>query len=272
MFSRLTNVSSFSQKTSILYRLVGTSTNASSAVATSPAAAVPADGHRRYPHDAPERDFVNYPAFRLAEHGGKARFGIVPVEWCDAMYAKTGVTGPFILFWGGLATLFSKEYLIASVDFPHQVTFFIAIVGIAKLAGPKISAYLNKEVDKDNANLMAERQETTKAVGDKIVSYEALSTLPQANAIIHEAKRENVLLQLEAAYRQRLQQAYQDVKKRLDYQVSIQNAFKRLEREQAINYINGEVSKSIGATQEKEAFASGLSQLKALSQKYAGKI
>ena len=76
-----------------------------------------------------------------------------------------------------------------------------------------------------------------------------MSSLPEANKIVHEAKRENIGLQLEAAYRLRLSQAYQEIKKRLDYQVAVQSAYKRLEREQAINYIIGEVNKSIGPAQ-----------------------
>ena len=51
------------------------------------------DNIRRYPHDAPERDFVNFPPPRVPEEGGKIRIGLVPDEWFQAMYDKTGVTG-----------------------------------------------------------------------------------------------------------------------------------------------------------------------------------
>ena len=61
--------------------------------------------------------------------------------------------------------------------------------------------------------------------------------------------QENVQLQLESAYRARLAQVYQEVKKRLDYQVAVQGVYKRLEREQAINYIINEAHKSIGPNQ-----------------------
>lgn len=56
-------------------------------------------------------------------------------------------------------------------------------------------------------------------------------------------------MQLEASFRQRLNQLFSEVKKRLDYQLAIQNVYKRLEKEQAINYILGNVNKSIGANQ-----------------------
>ena len=56
-------------------------------------AAAPASEPRRFPHDAPERDFVNFPPLRIPEEGGKLRIGLVPDEWFKAMYNKTGVTG-----------------------------------------------------------------------------------------------------------------------------------------------------------------------------------
>lgn len=79
-------------------------------------------------------------------------------------------------------------------------------------------------------------------------------------------------MQLEAALRQRMHEVHAEVKKRLDYQLALHNVHKRVEREQAMSYIIDGVKKSIGATQEKEAFSAGLAQLKVLSQKHANTI
>lgn len=269
MFSRIANVSTLTRKSSILYRLVGTSSNANaSAVATTQSGKEP----RRYPHDAPERDFVNYPTFRLPEESGKVRMSMIPQEWFDAMYPKTGVTGPYILFWGGLASILSKEYFVYSADTSAQFALIIVLAAIVKYGGPKIKSMMTKAVDTANSEQLEEHLNKTKSIGEKITELASLETMTEANKILHAAKKENVELQLESEYRTRLQQIYNDVKKRLDYQVAVQSAFKRLEREQAINYIIGEANKSIGPNQEKEAFTAGLQHLKSLSTKYAGSI
>jgi F-type H+-transporting ATPase subunit b len=228
--------------------------------------------HRRYPHDAPERDFVNFPPLRIPEEGGKLRIGLVPDDWFKAMYDKTGVTGPYILFWGAVATVLSKEIFVFWVDSSHHFIFLLMTVAVSKLYGHKLGALLDKLADAENKSYGVELENASKTIDEKITKAEALQSLPEANKIIHAAKRENIHLQLESAYRQRLAQLYQEVKKRLDYQTAIQNVYKRLEREEAINYIIGQANKSIGPNQEKEAFQSGINQLKLLSKKYAGSI
>jgi len=188
------------------------------------------------------------------------------------MYNKTGVTGPYILFWGAIATALSKEMFIPWVDTPEHLVFLGLVVAVTKMYGAKIGAMLDKDVEAKNKAYVDELKESTKGVDAQINSLEALKSLPEANKLIHDSKRDNVLLQLEAAYRQRLAMVHQEVKKRLDYQLAIQNVYKRAEREQAINYILDGVKKSIGPNQEKEAFQSALGQLKALSKQHAGSI
>jgi hypothetical protein len=109
----------------------------------------------KYPHDAPERDFANFPAPRMPIHPGKVRMGLFPNEWFEAMYEKTGVTGPYILVWGSIAAILSKEYYVYWVDtFEHMVMLGIYIGAVVKY-GPAVAAYLDKGVEKDDAALKA---------------------------------------------------------------------------------------------------------------------
>ena len=70
---------------------------------------------------------------------------------------------------------------------------------------------------------------------------------------------------LESAYRERLKQMYDAVKRRLDYQVALQNARKDFERTNMINWITSEVKQSISAKQEQEALQACLNQLRQIA-------
>lgn len=70
--------------------------------------------------------------------------------------------------------------------------------------------------------------------------------------MLTQAKRDNVGFQLEANYRERLIQAYSDVKKRLDYQVEKQNIERRIAQKNLIDYVVAKVRASITPDQEKQ--------------------
>ena len=170
---------------------------------------------RRYPHDAPERDFVNFPPFKAPEEAGKLRVGFIPDEWFKAMYNKTGVMGPYITFWGGLAYIFSKEIYVVWADAWEHITFFGLLIAVSKLYGKQIGTALDKSADEFNRAYETELANKTKSVDESIKVNQALSSLPDANRLVNAAKRENVQLQLESTYRQRLAQVYAEVKRRL---------------------------------------------------------
>lgn len=265
MLSRFAKASTSAIKPSIIFRTVATTSNNASQTAA-------VDNVKRYPHDAPERDMVNFPPLKQPVNPGKLRIGLIPDEWFQFMYNKTGVTGPYILFWGGLTTILSKEYFIPWVDTPEHLVFLGLFVYFSKTYAPKIAQYLDSVIKADEDKYVNDLKDSTKHIDGAIEEKAALQSLPEANTLIHAAKRENLNLQLEVSLRERMAEVHAEVKKRLDYQVALQNVQRRAEREQAVSYIIDGVKQSIGATQQKEAFQSGLAQLKSLSQKHAGTI
>jgi hypothetical protein len=91
------------------------------------------NGKRLWPHDQwPERDLVNYPPYKLNEAPNAVRWYCVPETWFKFFYDKTGVTGPYMFFYGLLIYGFSKEYIVLWYDFTEYIIFAAAVITVAK--------------------------------------------------------------------------------------------------------------------------------------------
>ena len=162
----------------------------------------------------------------------------------------------------------------------------LAIMWIAgiKILGPKLAKYLDKEIDvslviwskqKVQCDFMQdyESQWNETRTVNKDTLQEAISdeernqwSMEGQNMLI-QAKRENVALQLEAAYRNRLLAAYEEVKKRLDYQVEKQNIERRIGQKNLVDWVVKKVKASITPDQEKQNIDSCIVALGALASK-----
>ena len=90
--------------------------------------------------------------------------------------------------------------------------------------------------------------------------------------ILFDAKRENVHLQREAEYRRRLAAVYQEVKRKLDFQLAVQEAGKQVAQRHMVSWILENVGKSLSSVPEKETLGRCIADLKALSLARAGTI
>ncbi|RVE70413.1 hypothetical protein OJAV_G00064510 [Oryzias javanicus] len=190
----------------------------------------------------------------LPETGGKVRHGIFPEELFQLLYPKTGVTGPYMLGTGLLVYMLSKEiYVINHETFAAASIGAVIIYGVKKF-GPSVASL----ADKINEEKMAKAQE---------VKDLAISSLTEA---IEDEKKEqcrnNVAMLLETNYRERLHMVTNEVKRRLDYQIALQNLHHRLEQEHMVNWVEKSVIGSITPQQEKESIAKCITDLKALAK------
>lgn len=104
-----------------------------------------------------------------------------------------------------------------------------------------------------------------KFLNDYIKIEEMIRDSPQHHMILFDAKRENVHLQLEAEYRRRQMQVYNEVRRRLEYLVAKEEAEKQFQQKHMVNWIIQNVAKSITPAQEKDALKTTLVELKRLS-------
>merc|ERR1712071_208302 len=197
--------------------------------------------------------------------GAPVRMGIFPEEWFAAFYNKTGVTGPYMALASIGTFLVSKEFFVMEHDFYVGVALALVLGGIVKNAGPGITETVNKSLDEEEAMYRNIRQKEI----DQLKNSMGMETTAQSNAVAWEdiiaAKKEAVGLQLESVYRSRLNDAYSQVKKRLDYQLEVANVMRRMEQKHMVDRIINNVKKSIPPAQEAAALKKCIADLKALS-------
>ncbi|XP_059486316.1 ATP synthase subunit b, mitochondrial [Neocloeon triangulifer] len=215
--------------------------------------------------EGPERDVKNFPRPVRPIYPGKVRMGFIPEEWFELFYKKTGVTGPYMFGVSFLTYLCSKEIYIMEHEYYNGLSLaLLCIIGVKKL-GPSISAWLDKGIDQYENSWEEGRKNQLQTLQDSIEAEKKEQWRAEGQTLLFEAKKENIALQIEAAYRERLMQTYSEVKKRLDYQVETQNIETRISQKHMTQWIVNNVLKSITPQQEKDSLKKCISDLKALS-------
>merc|ERR1712179_896508 len=187
----------------------------------------------------PERDLKNFPTATVPDSLPPTRMGFLPATWFEAFYNKTGLAA------------FTFVVMYANYKF-----------------GAKIKDSIIKDekafVDSRWYNRLQKAKDNTSVT---IAEAEHLLKQDEGKKMLFDAKKENVGLQLEAVYRQRMADVHTAVKRRLDYQVEIINTEKRFQQEHMTNWIVDSVTAGITPQQEKESIAKCIADLKALAAK-----
>jgi len=150
-------------------------------------------------------------------------------------------------------------------DFYVGIALAIVLGTIVKKVGPDFTADLNKQLDQEEAELKAIRQNEIDYCLAQIAGEQKAQSDAEAWKDIIAAKKEAVGLQLEGEYRSRLAAAHVQIKKRLDYQLETANVMRRMEQKHMVDWIIGNVKASITPAQEDMALKKCISDLKALS-------
>ncbi|XP_011688372.1 PREDICTED: ATP synthase subunit b, mitochondrial [Wasmannia auropunctata] len=195
------------------------------------------------------------------------RHGFIPEEWFQAFYSKTGASGPYVFAISVGTYLVSKEIYVLEHEFYNGISLFIICVATVKLFGPKLAKTLDEGIDKYQNELDDTRNNEIAEYEDLILHEKKVQSSLDGQKMIMDIKKENIKMQLEATYRERLVQVYEEVKKRLDYQVQIQNLERRIAQKHMVQWIVNAVLKSITPEQQKATLQQCIKDLEALAAK-----
>jgi len=215
--------------------------------------------------EGPERDLVNFPRPQMREKPGDVRIGFIPDEWFDFFYKKTGVSGPYMFGIGTLTYLLSKEIYVLEHNFYNGLSMLLIVCVVHQKFGPKIAEYCDKQIEawrKDTRE--AEAAEKTN-LQDEIKDIETYNWKLGVYKELMQARRETAAAALEVTYREWMQNAYVEAKKRLDYQLELANVERRISQKNMASWITENVLKSITPAQEQETLKKCIQDLKSLS-------
>lgn len=199
------------------------------------------------------------------EHPGKVRLGFIPEEWFQFFYKKTGVTGPYTFGVGLLTYLCSKEIYVMEHEYYSGLSLAIMAVVAVKKLGPIVAAWTDKEIDRIENEWKSGREEELQNLSEAIEAEKKEQWRAEGALLLMDAKKENIALQLEAAFRERAMNVYNEVKRRLDYQVECRHIERRINQKHMVNWIVKNVLASISPQQEKETLNKCIADLSALA-------
>ncbi|KAL6267311.1 hypothetical protein P5V15_000386 [Pogonomyrmex californicus] len=195
------------------------------------------------------------------------RHGFIPEEWFQAFYPKTGASGPYVFAITVSTYLLSKEIYVLEHEFYNGLSLLVICVASVKLFGSKVAQALDKEVDKLDKELEDTRTNEIAFYEESIAHEKKEQSNLDGQRMIIDIKKENIKMQLEGTYRERMMQIYEEVKKRLDYQVQIQTLERRLAQKHMVQWIVNAVLKSITPEQEKATLLQCIKDLDGLAAK-----
>ena len=216
---------------------------------------------------SPKGPQAEYPdlKYHLPYDTGKFRLYCIPEAFFNFMHERTGVLGPYILLWGGLVTLVSKEYLIFQEEFGAFLAWFVVPPIVATKLAPKIGKAFRTKFNDEMMVLDKLKESKIQQFSNEADALDEDATRADSGKEVFDVYSANAENMIEAEVRTRQEQVYEAFKRRLDYQVALQNLEEQVVQKQMVSWVKQEVDKSIRAQSQKEGINQCLKELKALA-------
>ncbi|XP_040508689.1 ATP synthase F(0) complex subunit B1, mitochondrial [Gallus gallus] len=167
---------------------------------------------------------------------------------------------------GPAASRLGGEIYVINHETVAAACILTVIIYAVKKYGADVAAFADKLNEEKIAKALEVKNEAIKALETAIEEEKKEQWRIEGRSYLFDAKRNNIAMLLEANYRERLLTVYNEVKKRLDYQVALQNLKRQKEQDHMVQWVEKSVIQSITPQQQKESIAKCILDLKALSK------
>lgn len=176
-----------------------------------------------------------------------------------------GTTAPTVVAGSTLLYMFGREYVAME---PHSQ--ILAMIGMAWYSMyRKLGQSVNAVYEENRANQIAffenEREMMVQKFNDQIKAVEDERAYFAVAPEMHEVKLDKIQIDREVQHRTNLKEVEDQVKKRLDYQLELQNLQSQIEYNHIKQWVEDAVRKSITPKQEEEALEQCLVDLEKLA-------
>lgn len=197
----------------------------------------------------------------------KVRMGFLPENWFTFMQQKTGVSGPYVLAFVFANYCLSKEIYVLEHEYYSGLSWIVIIVGVYQKFGTTIAAALDKQVDAVSAEWESGRTMEKNIYNEMIKDAKDAQFRAEGQKLLMDAKKENILMQLEAAYRERAMLAYRTVTGRMEYHMKRYATEARIQQKWMVGWILQNVHSAITPDFKKRALQSAIDELGSLASK-----
>jgi len=206
------------------------------------------------------------PAPAKLDDAGKTRMTYISESYFKLLEGKLGYTGPYTLLFGGLLTALSKEWLILG---PEMFWAASAAVFYSFVFNGGVAAFMDREgtvfYDLREQRVSSWKEYKVGLVSSEIDGIARLKEQTAGLAMIQEQRKVNLELALDAEHMNRQADLVEAVKKRLDYQVAVNNAERDAHAKHMIKWIDAEVNAAIAKRSSKDDLTAAIAQLKSMA-------
>lgn len=195
------------------------------------------------------------------------RHYIIPEYWFEFLYPRTGVTGPYALAVGTTAFLLSKEWYIYNPETWHLIALVSVTYALMKAVGPTVRDMVHSYEDKHFDAIYRLKMSEIDSLETEVEDIKDEKWRSGLQEMYHDVKKSNLAVMLETEYLNRKASLVSAVKKKLDYQVAVQQVDRELAHSHLVNWVEEKVRKSITPESQKKTLDVCIAQLAALAAK-----